>query len=94
MIREWPGIAYMMVNMGYPITSALRDAMDESKFQQVLNLFEKKPNNDDLKVPDEQGRNLWHLFAENCPTYKTDILKELYDELVLREVDPRVLDDS
>lgn len=31
-IQGWQGLAYMMLDLGFPITTAVQDAMDESKF--------------------------------------------------------------
>ena len=45
-IKEWQGVAYMMIDTGFPITDAMQDAMDECRFQQVLNLLSKNQDNE------------------------------------------------
>lgn len=62
-IKGWQGLAYMMLDLGFPITQAVQDAMDESKFQQVTNLLSKNPNNDELQKVNEEGQNLFHIYA-------------------------------
>ena len=54
-IRGWQGLAYMFLDMGFPITTAVQDAMDESRFQQVTNLLSKNPNNEDLQLLNGEG---------------------------------------
>ena len=44
-IKGWQGLAYMMLDMGFPIAEAMKDAMDEGKFVQVTNLLNKNPDN-------------------------------------------------
>ena len=85
----------MMLDMGFPITTAMQDAMDEMKFQQVTNLFQKVPNNKEMgSNTNEEGMNLFHIFAKKAGGSNIDkLILGIYRELKNREVDPTVQDN-
>ncbi len=60
--REQLGLAYLMIDQGVKITSAVTEALRNGKFQLVLTLLSKtKPK--DFHEKDEYGRNLFHALA-------------------------------
>ena len=71
----------MFLDLGYPITNAVQDAMDESKFQQVTNLLQKNPNNEELQKINLEGQNLFHIFARNVPNQINETLVDIFLEL-------------
>ena len=80
-IKEWQGVAYMMIDMGFPITDAMQDAMDECRFQQVLNLLSKNQDNEALSKTNDQGMNLFHIYAKQVDHNLTEIFVKIFVEL-------------
>lgn len=61
--RGWGGLSYLILKTGFPLVDAMQDAMDLKQFVQVLDLLEQIPQDTDLTVTNEQGKNLYHILA-------------------------------
>jgi len=73
----------------------MQDAMDEQKFVQVVNLINKNPNNDELAKLNENGKNIFHIFAENVKDMGVnETLASIFVELKERQIDPTLLDNE
>lgn len=88
--RGWGGLTYLIKNK-YPLVDAMQDAMDLKQFVQVLDLLEQIPLDTDISVTNEQGKNLFHILAEQASHFD-EYVKEIYQMLTDRKVNPAVKD--
>lgn len=78
------GLAYLMLDRGYSPMSAVQDALDEQKFQLVLTLLSKCPDNSVIQQKNEQQQNLFHVLSRNpC---REEHMKRIYSTLKERGV--------
>ena len=74
-------IAYLSLYYGYPLEKAMEEAIQESKFQLVLNLLNENKSSINENKTD---KNLFHLLANHSHKISNlEILKDLYQTIKL-----------
>lgn len=86
------GLAYLMIDNGYPLMLAIQDAMDEKKFLLVLTLLSKNPDDEVIQQKNNKQQNLFHILAMNASGCNHIHLERIYTTLAKRGVDVRVKD--
>jgi len=61
--RGWQGVAYMLLDNGYEYIDAMQDAIGAGKFQLVLTLMSKTPDDATVQKLNAQKQNLYHLLC-------------------------------
>jgi ankyrin repeat protein len=59
----WQGVAYMLLDNGYEYIDAMQDAISAGKFQLVLTLMGKTPDDATVQRLNAKGQNLFHLLS-------------------------------
>ena len=80
------GLAYLMIDEGYDLMHAVQDAMDEKKFQLVLTLLAKTPEDSVIQQSNSKGQNLMHILSMNSKNCKAENLDRIYLTLKKRGV--------
>ena len=81
-----------MLDEGYNLMLAMQDAMDEKKFQLVLTLLTKNPDDGVVQQKTQQAQNLFHILSQNAASCKPEHLNRIYDTLKRRGVDCLAVD--
>lgn len=86
------GLAYLMLDNSYSMMEAMQDAMDEAKFQLVLTLLSKNPDDQVVQSVNKKGQNLMHILCMNCSKCNYEHLDRIYTQLMKRGVNCRAID--
>ena len=81
------GLAYLMLDQGYNLMHAMQDALDEQKFQLVLTLLAKNPDDAVVQRKNQKDQNLFHILSQNSGGCRPEHLRRIYDALRKRGVD-------
>lgn len=81
------GLAYLMLDNDYDYMHAMQDALDEQKFQLVLTLLAKNPDDEIVRRKNLKGQNLFHILCQNSRLCKPDLQRRIFGTLKKRGVD-------
>lgn len=76
------GVAYLLLQKGYNLMSAIQDAMNEQKFKYVWTLLTKVSNDEIVKKTNEEGQNLFHTFAIKGGLAPFDLTKKIHKTFI------------
>jgi hypothetical protein len=69
--HQWMGLAFLMIDAGIQITSAVRDALMNAKFQLVLTLLSKTDATKIQSTDSTRGYNLLHVLGAYDPGHNS-----------------------
>jgi len=90
--KGWQGIAYLLLQNGFNMMEAIKDALNEGQFRYVLALMTKIQDSA-LRALDSKQQNLFHVFAMKGAQAPSDLTSRIFDGLMLRGVDFKVADN-
>jgi len=89
--KGWQGIAYLLLQNGFNMMEAIKDALNEGQFRYVLALM-TKIQDAVLRTLDSKQQNLFHVFAMKGNQAPSDLTTRIFDGLLLRGVDFKIQD--
>mmetsp|Transcript_16327 Transcript_16327/g.14002 ORF Transcript_16327/g.14002 Transcript_16327/m.14002 type:complete len:112 (+) Transcript_16327:5093-5428(+) len=74
----WQGVAYLLLQSGFNLMEATRDALNENQFRYVVALM-TKISDEEIKKFDYKHQNLFHVFAIKGSRSPYDVTTKIFD---------------
>jgi len=92
--KNMQGVAYLLLQNGFDLMTAIQDAMDEKKFKYVWTLLNKVSDDNIIRKPNQKGQNLFHTFAIQGSQAPLDLTQKIHKTFVNKGIDFKIQDSE
>lgn len=82
----WQGIAYLLIQQGYNLLTAIEAAFQEKKFRLVLTILNKRNDKESFSGVNAKNQNFFHILALFGKEMDEETLIKIFDDLIFKEI--------
>lgn len=82
----WQGIAYLLIQQGYNLLTAIEAAFQEKKFRLVLTILNKRSDPESFSGVNAKNQNFFHILALYGKEMDEETLIKICDDLIFKGV--------